>query len=289
MNVAYRIGAVSRLTGLSTDTLRAWERRYEAVKPGRGKRDRDYGQAEVDRLILLRRVVERGHAIRTVARLPDDDLRELLGRPGEAASGAYPLIAPLLEALENFDAAGITEHLGRIAVVLPPSETVHQVVLPAMKEAGERWHAGHLSVAQIFLLSNLIQNLLGTLMGLYRPEPGAQRLIFAAPSGESHTVGILAAAMLAAGAGLSPIYLGGGVPAKEMIHAARRSGARAVVLQVGGSELSPADAVRELLEGLPSGVELWLGGKVNFPHEGAVLLEDFPVLDHHYRRIRAGA
>ena len=78
MPATYRIGAVSRLTGISTDTLRAWERRYGAVTPGRGQRGRDYGQPDVDRLILLRRLVERGHSISSVASMPDVELRDLL-------------------------------------------------------------------------------------------------------------------------------------------------------------------------------------------------------------------
>ena len=75
MAIPYQIGAASKLTGISVDTLRAWERRYAAVVPKRGDRRRGYGQGDIERLILLRRVVERGHAIRSVAGLPDMELR----------------------------------------------------------------------------------------------------------------------------------------------------------------------------------------------------------------------
>lgn len=288
MSLGYRIGTVARLTGISTDTLRAWERRYGAVVPGRGGRGRDYGQAEVERLILLRRVVERGHAIGTVAKLSDEELRGMLVETGAATGTAYPLIQPVLAALENFDSAAITEQFGRIAAVLPPAETVQQLVLPVMKEAGERWHAGSFSMAQMCLLSGLSQNLLGTLMNLYRPAPGAPRVVFSVPQGESHTVGVLAAAMLAAGSGLAPIYLGTGLPAKEVALAVRRSGAKVVIMQIGGVPEVPADRqVHELLAALPSGVELWLGGLVNFPHEGAKFIEDFAALGREYQRLMA--
>ena len=36
-NDEYKIGAVSKITGIGTETLRAWERRYEAVVPGRSE------------------------------------------------------------------------------------------------------------------------------------------------------------------------------------------------------------------------------------------------------------
>ena len=50
----YPIRAVARLTGLSLDTLRAWERRYRAVTPVRDER----GRLMVERLAELHRQVE---------------------------------------------------------------------------------------------------------------------------------------------------------------------------------------------------------------------------------------
>ena len=42
MNTGYRIGAVAKLTGISTDTIRAWERRYGVVEPNRGENNNRY-------------------------------------------------------------------------------------------------------------------------------------------------------------------------------------------------------------------------------------------------------
>ena len=65
----YPIRAVAHMTGLSIDTLRAWDRRYEAVAPTRGDRGRVYTDADVDRLKKLAVLVQHGHAIGTVAGL----------------------------------------------------------------------------------------------------------------------------------------------------------------------------------------------------------------------------
>jgi DNA-binding transcriptional MerR regulator len=67
----YPIRAVAKLTGLSIDTLRAWERRYAAVEPQRDDRGRLYSETDVRRLHLLRAAVERGHAIGRLATLSD--------------------------------------------------------------------------------------------------------------------------------------------------------------------------------------------------------------------------
>lgn len=73
---SYRIGAVSRLTGISVDTLRIWERRYRVVKPQRSEGgSRLYGEADIDRLVLIKRLVDAGHAIGTVAGLTLEQLK----------------------------------------------------------------------------------------------------------------------------------------------------------------------------------------------------------------------
>ena len=76
---AYRIGAVARLTGISPDTLRIWERRYEVVDPRRTpKGGRLYSQQDVTRLTMIKTLVDSGHAISTVANLPLEELNRRL-------------------------------------------------------------------------------------------------------------------------------------------------------------------------------------------------------------------
>ena len=50
------IQIVSRRTGLSTDVIRAWERRYKAVKPIRSSNGRRlYSDNDVKKLMLLQK------------------------------------------------------------------------------------------------------------------------------------------------------------------------------------------------------------------------------------------
>jgi DNA-binding transcriptional MerR regulator len=76
---AYRIGAVARLTGISPDTLRIWERRYDIVEPQRTpKGGRLYSQQDVTRLTMIKTLVDQGYAISTVANLPVEELNRRL-------------------------------------------------------------------------------------------------------------------------------------------------------------------------------------------------------------------
>jgi len=76
---AYRIGAVARLTGISPDTLRIWERRYDIVQPQRTpKGGRLYSHQDVTRLTMIKTLVDHGFAISTVANLPVEELNRRL-------------------------------------------------------------------------------------------------------------------------------------------------------------------------------------------------------------------
>jgi methanogenic corrinoid protein MtbC1 len=302
----YPIRAVAKLTGLSIDTLRAWERRYEAVKPHRDDRGRLYTEADVQRLHLLRAAVERGHAIGRLAALTDRQLRELLSHssavPALAESAASVRtvprrldLQPALRAIERFDYAAAERELNRLAILLSPRELIHQVVLPLMQRVGEDWHRGQLSIAQEHMVSALLRNLLGALVRLYSQADPPARLLFATPSGEQHEFGILSAAMLAAGGGLGIIYLGPNLPAHEIIEAAKKSSVQAIALGVMGAEgmKEVVKNVQQIIEELPLRTELWIGGPKadsltrEIKDRRTLFLADFDSLEPHLARLGA--
>ncbi len=87
-DTGYRIGAASRLTGITADTLRVWERRYGVVTPRRSpKGGRRYSREDVSRLALTKQLVDAGHAIGSVAGLNMEALQECLDAtsPGAVA------------------------------------------------------------------------------------------------------------------------------------------------------------------------------------------------------------
>ena len=75
----YRIGAVCRLTGISQHVLRVWEKRYGVVEPLRSETDRRlYRESDIDRLSLLKALVDRGQAIGSIADLDNETLEHRL-------------------------------------------------------------------------------------------------------------------------------------------------------------------------------------------------------------------
>ena len=93
MDTGYRIGAVAKLTGISTDTIRAWERRYGVVEPNRGENNnRCYTERHISKLIRVKRLVDAGQAIGTICRLSDEELVQrtygILGSPEKPSGSA---------------------------------------------------------------------------------------------------------------------------------------------------------------------------------------------------------
>jgi methanogenic corrinoid protein MtbC1 len=305
-SVHYPIRAAAKLTGLSIDTLRAWERRYQAVTPLRAERGRAYDAGHIRRLVLLRDVVDRGHAIGQVASLENSELEELLAGPAEVPRTPKPAgagqevsdgLQPVVAAIESFDYATANAQLGRLAALLPVRELVGEVVLPLMRLVGDRWREGTLTVAQEHMTSAILRNLLGGLVRLRAPSGQPPRLLFATPSGELHEFGILAAALLALASGFDALYLGPNLPAREIVAAAERTSPQAVVLGIKTSEPDPVtiEELRLVASKLPKRTELWLGGSevrkaLPSVRGGRVfILEDFGELDVHLARLKTGS
>ena len=78
----FRTGAVARMAGMPVATLRIWEQRYQAASPTTAASGhRLYLAADVERVILLRRLTEQGHAIRLLAALETTQLHEMMHPP----------------------------------------------------------------------------------------------------------------------------------------------------------------------------------------------------------------
>ena len=146
----YPIAAVARMTGLSIDTLRAWERRYAIVSPARDKTGvRRYSDRDVARLELARAATALGHPIRWVAEQTDDELIAVVRAPAAALhEAAEPTVRAVLERLGGYDTVQAERMLTTAALLTPPDEFVLRILAPLMHAVGSMWDAGRLSVAQ---------------------------------------------------------------------------------------------------------------------------------------------
>lgn len=291
----YTIKSVVALTGLPAETIRAWERRYEAIAPQRsGGGHRLYRATDVDRLVKLRRAVGAGHAIGRIAQLPDEELSALSApapqpaspngsAPTDRAEGQSGFAERALAAIQRFDQAAAAREFETAAALLPARQLVAVVVLPLLEYIGTGWDTGRVGIAQEHIASNLLRGLLGTLMRLAEPRPELPSAVLATPPGDLHELGLLCVGLVMASRGVRVTYLGAQVPASELVAAAAAT--QATLVGVGlGIVRDPAFVLGELdhlAAHLPAGSRVWVGGR----GAGAMAIERLPARCRVFTRL----
>ena len=95
-SMTYGIGTVARLTGLTTHTIRAWEKRHSAVSAARDTSGRRrYTPADVERLTKLKQLVDLGERIGALAPCTPTELNSRLMALDTGAAPAPRAVDPL--------------------------------------------------------------------------------------------------------------------------------------------------------------------------------------------------
>jgi len=264
----YRIGTLARLTGVTTHALRVWERRYRAFEPKRTpKGARLYSDADVDRVRLIKLLIERGHTISGLVALSPEQLRELItesnGRSAaqsDSGADAEAVIESLVAAVTSLEVEAASRVLARAALIFSPRDLALNVLGPLLERVGELWGRGELRIASEHAVSALLRTQLGQFLNS-APAVRSAPIVCTTPAGERHELGVLLAAVMIALGGRRALYLGPDLPADQIAEAARVSRAAAVALSV--VSLDPALVRAELdtlLLALPAHVEVLIGG-----------------------------
>ncbi len=263
----FTIKAVAQATGLTVETLRAWERRYEVVTPSRDSSGRrTYSAADVARLRLLRTATELGHTISRLAHLGEDELAKLVAdsggqaRPGPTRGQSY--VERAIDAAEHSDPSGVEEVLTSAVALLPPNEVVNTILVPLVRVVGERWHRGEVSIAQEHMVTDIVRRLIISVSRGYLRSDNGPCLVLATLSGERHELGILMCSWLAATRRFRTHYLGVDCPPLEIARFALEVEARAVLvsLVMPENEVPALLQLSQLAEELKGRCEVWVGG-----------------------------
>jgi len=257
--LTYPLRTAARLTGLSPDVLRAWERRYRVVVPRRTPGGtRRYSAADLERLRLVKAAVDAGQRIGRVAALDAEDLvRSAAGRhePLQAR------IDEVLEALARLDNVEAQRLLALHLSTLGPTRFAIEIASPLARQLGIRWASAELSVAAEHLATAVLRSLLGAALLPTTASVRGPRILIATPPGERHELGALMAALVALGGGANPLFLGPDVPTDDVLAAAEAARVRVVALGIVSLPLAEAvGAVRTIRQGLPDDVRVWIGG-----------------------------
>lgn len=268
-----RIGEVSRRTGVSETTLRAWERRYALLRPERSEGGfRLYADGDVARVRSMLEHLGRGVSASEAARFALDEPET----SGVALSEG--LANELAAALEALDDVAAQTALDRTLATLTLEGALREVLLPVMRDVGRGWEDDQAVIAREHFATNLVRGRLLALARGWDLGSGPRAVLACAPD-EQHDLGLIAFGLALRSRGWRITYLGPSTPLATLAGAARLTEPTLVVLSASLEQrLKGADA--ELRE-LASGVRLVLGGPGATAelasHVGAELLPQDPL------------
>jgi MerR family transcriptional regulator, light-induced transcriptional regulator len=267
MTINLSIAEVERDTGLSKDTLRVWERRYGFPKPRRDAfGERTYAPAQVEKLQLVKRLMDAGHRPGRIVGRSLDELRSLSGAPASDAGPEAALreaeLTALLEAVRRHDAAGLQQGLAVAQARHGLRAFVMDIVAPLSGRVGEAWMRGELRVFEEHLFTECVRMALHAALHALPAAPGPPRVLLATLPGEPHGLGLLMAQTLMALEGCACLSLGVQVPLADLAAATTAWRADVVALSVTGimKRNLLLTSLAQLRAQLPAGVALWVGG-----------------------------
>jgi MerR family transcriptional regulator, light-induced transcriptional regulator len=276
----YPIKIAARRSGLSAHVIRAWEKRYGAVKPGRSDtRRRLYSDEEIGRLALLSRATQAGHSIGNIAHFPDEELRKLAAEaPPEPtpARPASPSLAPTVErafqSVNALDGAELERLLRESLVTHGRAPVMRDLLVPLIHRIGDAWQNGELRIAHEHVASAVIRTFLGNFVRPHSETSGAPVLVVGTPGGQLHELGALLAAAAASEQGWRVTFLGPSLPPEEIAGAARQNNARAVALSIVYPDDDDAlpQQLHSLRQLLPARTPILVGGRAAASYTAAL-------------------
>jgi len=297
--ITLSIAAVERDTGLSKDTLRVWERRYNFPQPERDAiGERAYPLEQVDKLRVVKRLLDAGHRPGRIVPLPMTQLQAMTEqtvdqplRQSPSALGSEDL-RNHLDAIRSHRIGELRQQLARQLMQHGVARFVNEVVAPLNAAVGDAWMRGQLEIFEEHAYTDVMQSVLRQAIGgIPTPcEEGAPVVLLSTFPGEMHLLGLLMAEAILSLEGCRCVSLGTQTPLWDLVLAAEAYRAEVVALSFTGA-LNPnqlVDNLTELRSKLPATVQVWAGGSAPVLHRRAVEgVQAISNLEQMGQRVRA--
>lgn len=224
----YNIGVVSRMTGVSMATLRAWERRYdfpEAERTAGGHRlysERDVmrlrwvkgriddGMQTAQAINALRHQESTGHLTQVPQTYTADEVRL---QPG---SHLTIFQKQLIDAMIRHDLRAADVILGEALASTSPEDLILDVISPTIAEIGTAWEDGKISISTEHLATNYLRQRLLMWMMSGPPPRTVNPIVLACAPNEWHEGSLLILGALLRRRRWPVAYLGQSLPLSDL-------------------------------------------------------------------------
>jgi DNA-binding transcriptional MerR regulator/methylmalonyl-CoA mutase cobalamin-binding subunit len=264
------IGDVERDTGVPKETLRVWERRYDFPQPERDQHgERLYPAAQVQRLRMVKRLLELGYRPGKIMHMDQSELAELAAKSGSempAPNANCPELRHCLGLVRQHQMHLLRQRLVQAQLQLGLQRFVIEMVAPLTSAVGDAWSAGELAVFEEHLYAETLQGVMRNAIFSATQQIGqldaAPRILLATVPQERHGLGLLMTELLLTLEGAYCLSLGVQTPLGDIVQAARTQRADIVALSFSGgmSPRAALESVFELQNRLGAATQVWAGG-----------------------------
>lgn len=239
------IRLVSELSGVAPTTLRAWERRYQLLKPQRTpKGHRLYSQLDVQRVLTVVKLLQSGMSISEACQKVDQSLDRETNKEQEQ----WPALQRrMLKAIEMFDERKLDSSYQEALNLYPFGVVTEKLILPTLSLLGERWQERSCGIAEEHFFSAYLRNKLGARLQHESQRRNGSLLVIACLPGELHEIALLLFAIELLNHGYRTLYLGSNMPLEQIPHVASKAAADGVVLS---GTLSSIDEITQSWQSL---------------------------------------
>lgn len=304
--ITLSIAAVERDTGLSKDTLRVWERRYGFPAPERDSLgERAYTLDQVEKLRIIKRLMDAGHRPGRIVPLPFAELQTLsestVDQPTRAPDPVRSVdLRTHIELVRRHDPAQLRAELTRQLLRFGLGRFVIELLAPLNIAIGDAWMRGQLEIFEEHLYTESVQVVLRRALATLPDAAPAARptVLLTTFPGEPHGLGLLMAEVVLALEGCRCVSLGVQTPLWDIVLAAKAHRADVVALSFTGC-MNPnqiVDGLGELRSKLPPLTVVWAGGSAPVLHrrrvDGVVplaTLDEIAGSVRHWRQAHAAA
>ena len=236
-DIKYNIDIASKRTGLTKNTIRAWEQRYNFLNPERtDTKRRLYSEDEIEKLSLLANATHAGYKIGNIYNLSVPELKELMSKSVDGNNNVSNStgfdFSSAIECVKKFDDFGLRKILEEALIEFSKPVFLKDVLIPLIESIGELWHSGDLRISQEHFATSVIAGLLVRLRENETKSDNSRTIIICSPTGQKHELGALAASVIIASYGWNVVYLGADLPAEEIAFSVQKTNASAIAMSV---------------------------------------------------------
>lgn len=228
---SYNLKVILRETGIKSDTLRAWERRYSLPVPKRtAGGHRLYSQRDLETIKWLQARQEEGLSIsRAVQLWRDIEVTHL--DPLEVMAVSLPPGEPSLPSVDSdlthfreawvracmdFDEVMADQQLTLALSRHAPEQVCLEVIMKGLAQIGQLWYENKATVQQEHIASSMALRRVNALLAAAPPPTRAQTVCLICPPEELHTFPLLLLALMLRYRGWPVAYFGADVPVAQM-------------------------------------------------------------------------